>query len=170
MSGIEVTAAGPMDAEVLAEVHSQATDEPWDGRTFAGHLAIPGTVARLAGFAGNGAGGPGGLVLARVAGDDLEVLTVAVVPEARRRGLGRRLLSATIAAGRELGARRLVLEVAVDNTAARALYAGFALTPVGRRVGYYRRDAVVTDGLILAADLNPEATAVCNGRDGRSRR
>jgi ribosomal-protein-alanine N-acetyltransferase len=82
----------------------------------------------------------------RVVGDTAEVLTVGVVPEARRRGIGRRLVRALLEAARTRGAREAFLEVRVDNPAARRLYEAEGFARVGTRRGYYdggRVDAVV---------------------------
>lgn len=61
------------------------------------------------------------------------VVSVWVAPEARRRGLARRLLAAATAWARSRGADRLVLWVTESNAEARALYAGAGFTPTGRR-------------------------------------
>src|SRR5690606_26593862 len=70
--------------------------------------------------------------------DELEILALGVLPAARRGGVGRRLLEHAIEAARASGGRRVLLEVARSNTAARQLYerAGFAVFNVRR--GYYR--------------------------------
>lgn len=61
---------------------------------------------------------------------EVELRLLAVLPETRRTGLGRRLLdeSARLAAAR--GAERVVLDTAVDNEPSQRLY---------RRLGYVRR-------------------------------
>jgi ribosomal-protein-alanine acetyltransferase len=83
--------------------------------------------------------------------DELELLAVGVLPEARRQGLGRRLLEHVIEAVRASGGRRVLLEVARSNTAARRLYegAGFRLLDVRR--GYYR--ATGDDALVMERSL-----------------
>lgn len=78
-----------------------------------------------------------GLALARVAADEAEILTLAVLPEARRRGVGGALLASVAAGAAARGARALFLEVAVGNAPARALYAAAGFVAVGRRRGYY---------------------------------
>lgn len=45
-----------------------------------------------------------------------------VVPEARRRKVGRKLLDAAAQFGREAGAVRLALSTALDNVSAQTLY------------------------------------------------
>jgi ribosomal protein S18 acetylase RimI-like enzyme len=46
-----------------------------------------------------------------------------------------------------------VLEMAVDNGAARALYTAKGFTPVGRRRNYYRQRGGLVDALILRLAL-----------------
>lgn len=92
----------------------------------------------------------GGLVLARVAADESEILTLGVVPDARGRGLGGALLRRAMKTARVRGADCTLLEVEEGNAAARALYAGAGFVAVGRRRGYYAGGA---DALILRATL-----------------
>ena len=56
-----------------------------------------------------------GFVLARAAGDEAEILTLAVTPAARRQGIGRALVQAAAAHAQGLGAETLFLEVATGN-------------------------------------------------------
>ncbi|MBW4093301.1 MAG: GNAT family N-acetyltransferase [Proteobacteria bacterium] len=137
-------AATPAAAATLAALHATAFPpaEAWDTATFAAQLALPGAFARLH--------PEGGLVLGRVSGDEAEILTLAVVPAARRAGLGRALLAAAMAEAGARGARAMFLEVAAANEAARALYAAGGFTPVGRRRAYY---ADGQDALILRTTL-----------------
>ena len=88
---------------------------------------------------------PVGLAMGRVAADELEIHSVAVHPEARRAGLGRRLVVALEQAGKDRGAAEVFLEVRASNTAARTLYARAGYTATGTRAAYYRdgEDAVL---------------------------
>ncbi len=82
----------------------------------------------------------------RVVGDTAEILTVGVVPQARRQGIGGRLLAMLLDEARRRGAVEAFLEVRVDNTAAQQLYEQARFVRVGIRRGYYaegRVDAVV---------------------------
>ena len=109
---------------------------PWTSEEFASVTGMPGAilVTRPAGFA-----------VGRAAGDQAELLTLAVEPDRRRRGEGRAILGAFEARARLLRVREAVLEVSEANTAARVLYAGAGWSPVGRRRGYYSdgHDAIV---------------------------
>lgn len=81
-----------------------------------------------------------------VIGDEAQILTVGVVPDARRRGIGRVLLAALITEAVRRGATTAFLEVRADNQAARSLYASEGFVEIGTRRGYYdagRADAVV---------------------------
>ncbi|MEI6984946.1 MAG: GNAT family N-acetyltransferase [Rhodospirillaceae bacterium] len=95
-----------------------------------------------------------GFILCRAAGDEAEILTLAVLPEKRRRGLGYRLLADGLAGAAARGARTMFLEVAEDNIAALALYAGAGFIPVGRRPGYY-----ISAGRSIAATVMARSLA-----------
>lgn len=82
----------------------------------------------------------------RVVADTAEILTVGVVPHARRQGIGARLLAMLVDEARRRGAIEAFLEVRVDNVGAQRLYEQSRFVQVGLRRGYYgggRVDAVV---------------------------
>ena len=132
-------------AERLAGIHAAAFSAPWDAASLADLLEQAGVFAIEA---------PDGFILLRTVADEAEVLTLAVRPEARRRGLGARLVREGGTAAAARGAARLFLEVADDNAAALALYARAGFSEAGRRPGYYARpDGGRQDALILALNL-----------------
>jgi ribosomal-protein-alanine N-acetyltransferase len=145
-----IEAAGPAHAAALAAIHCAAfpSKEAWSADVIALQLGLPGAFGLI--------DPEGGMVLARVVADEAEILTIAVLPAARRHGLGRALLRTAMDRAAERGAREMFLEVAIANGAARALYAALGFTQVGRRRGYYPGGG---DALILRADLShPGAT------------
>ncbi|GAA2363980.1 hypothetical protein GCM10010170_061390 [Dactylosporangium salmoneum] len=79
--------------------------------------------------------------------DEAWVQNVGVRKDAQRRGVGRRLLEALLGEARRLGARQVLLEVAVDNAAAQKLYAQYGFEAVGIRRGYYQPSN--TDALVM---------------------
>ena len=88
----------------------------------------------------------------QVVADEAHVHNLAVVPEARRRGLARRLLALTLEIAAGKGARAAHLEVRAGNAAARALYRVMGFREVGTRRSYY--SAPVEDAVLLSrADL-----------------
>ncbi len=71
------------------------------------------------------------------AAGEAELLRIAVAPEARGRGHGRRLLEACQIDLQILGVQELHLEVRASNPSAQALYRTCGWREVGLRKGYY---------------------------------
>lgn len=79
----------------------------------------------------------------QTAPDEAEILNIAVHPAARRRGVGKSLLSALLAA---LDGE-VFLEVRASNETAIRLYQSLGFLPVGTRTGYYTHPS--EDGVVL---------------------
>jgi len=79
--------------------------------------------------------------------DEMEILNLAVVPEKRRQGHGRFLLTTALQVGQKIGLQKVWLEVREHNSAARALYASCGFRVEGRRKKYYTDTG--EDGLVL---------------------
>lgn len=97
-----------------------------------------------------------GHLIGRTVVDEGEILTLAVAPERRRRGIAARLLTEALATMAGRGVGRVWLEVRASNDAAQALYQEHGFTPAGRRRGYYREP--VEDALVLRRELPPSAS------------
>ena len=69
--------------------------------------------------------------------DELHITLIAVDPSVRRRGHGKRLLSALLQQARQQGAIYATLEVGSNNLAAIALYANGGFQSAGTRFKYY---------------------------------
>jgi tRNA threonylcarbamoyladenosine biosynthesis protein TsaB len=149
--------AGAFDLERLAVLHAACFAEAWDAEALAVLLAMPGAFGFVAASAHppEPEEGPSGLVIARAAAGEAEIISLAVRPRERRRGLGRRLLDAAAAESLARGAGRVYLEVAADNLAARALYLGAGFAQVGRRANYHQRPEGAVAALVLARDAGP---------------
>ncbi len=144
-----------MTPEAMARLHARAfagQGRAWRREEFDALLRAPGvfTLPAADGFA-----------MGRLLIDEAELLTIAVAPEQRRAGRGAALLAAFEAMAARRGAARAVLEVAADNTAARALYRRFGYDRIGCRRGYYPSAAgPAVDALLLAKSLDgPGRTA-----------
>ncbi|TVQ58256.1 MAG: GNAT family N-acetyltransferase [Rhodobacteraceae bacterium] len=143
----------PYDA--LAAVHAaafaSAGPRPWSAAEIANLAAARGGVLAV-----DAASPVRGFALARVAADEAELLTLAVSPTARRRGVGAALLDAVIGRSAAAGATRLTLEVGAGNEAALALYRRAGFAEVGRRSGYLAAgpdgDALI---MLLVLEPNP---------------
>jgi ribosomal-protein-alanine N-acetyltransferase len=134
--------------DALADLHRRSfqTPPPWSAADFSGLLADPLCFLLVEGDAG--------FLLGRAVAGEAELLTLAVLPEARRRGLGRKLVARFLYQARLRGAERAFLEVSAENAGALALYESAGFSPVGRRKGYYQTPgAPAIDALVLQRDL-----------------
>ena len=139
-----IQVAGALHATMLSAIHGRAfaAEEAWNAQIMAGQLSMPGVFGLIE--------ERGGMILARMAADEAEVLTVAVVPERRQQGLGAALVERASSEARARGARRIFLEVSTRNPAARALYLSLGFVQVGRRPGYYANG---DDALVMSLGL-----------------
>ncbi len=119
-----------MTPEHMAQIHAQCFDQPrpWSMQEFTDLLASD-TVYQCA--------GEHGFALGRIAGPEVELLTIAVTPEHRRQGVAQALMADFEAQAKARGAAEAFLEVAADNDAASALYQRFGFTQAGYRKDYY---------------------------------
>ncbi|WP_026429599.1 ribosomal protein S18-alanine N-acetyltransferase [Schaalia georgiae] len=83
----------------------------------------------------------------KVLGDQGDIMTIGVVPGARGRSVGSRLLDGLIAWARRAGADELFLDVRASNAAAIGLYLSRGFEAVGRRRRYFRNP--VEDALVM---------------------
>ena len=91
----------------------------------------------------------GGMLIAPFEG---QVTNVAVHPDARRQGLGKRVTEALIRDAEERGLEQIALEVRASNAAAIALYESLGFAVAGRRKNFYRRPA--EDALVMLKPIS----------------
>ncbi len=140
---VEPIPAGAVEA--LAILHSAAfPDDPWTAGALARIMALSGGFGWLAWEDDE----PAGFILVRDLGNECEILSLGVAPRWRRRGVARELLATAITEARRRGLPSLVLEVAIDNDPASALYQSAGFVTVGRRARYYSRPDGRVDALI----------------------
>jgi [ribosomal protein S18]-alanine N-acetyltransferase len=147
---IVVEAATAEAAAALAALHATAFDDGWSAAEIGSLLRSPGVFVLSGALAGEVAG----FILCRVVADEAEVLTLAVRPTSRRRGVAATLLDQATAVALAAGARTMFLEVATDNPGAEALYRGRGFDQVGRRPAYFSRPGGAVPALIMRRDLN----------------
>lgn len=140
--------AGAEAADLLAQLHARAFAKPWSAAEIAKLMANGAVFAVLSRDPE-----PDGFAMAWAAAGDAELLTLAVIPEARRRGVGAALVDAVSATALARGAASMHLEVAEDNAAARALYAKLGYEEAGRRQAYYAGEGGFVDAIVMKRTL-----------------
>lgn len=143
--------ARPGDAAALAALHGRAFAHGWSESEFERLLADKAVIAHVARAESRGT--PTGFMLSRRAADEAEILTVAVAPAERGRGIARQLLARHLGRLAAIGIARVFLEVDDGNRPALHLYARAGFREVGRRTGYYARAQGSGAALTLRRDL-----------------
>ena len=142
----------PASAEMLASFHRNpasvgyvliSRDQTPDAGSGAGSDAVSGDIAAYA--------------LALNSGLSADLVTIGTAPSCQRCGFGRAVLDHLVAALPDMGAHELMLEVAVDNVAARNLYAAAGFATVAVRPGYYRRAGGPVDAVAMRRDTRHPA-------------
>ena len=118
----------------VAQLETLCFSDPWSENSVASELNNPlafWLVAlegeRLAGYVGSQS----------VMGES-DMMNVAVHPDFRRQGVGRRLIEALIGELKKRDCHSLTLEVRASNAPAIALYEALGFFEAGRRRNYYR--------------------------------
>jgi ribosomal-protein-alanine N-acetyltransferase len=99
--------------------------------------------------------------------DEAHITTIGVKRSMRGRGLGELMLVHLVEAAREMGARRLTLEVRVSNQVAQSLYRKYSFKEEGIRKRYYSDDG--EDALIMWSDRLDEPAFLASFRDLKAR-
>ena len=140
------------DIDAAAELHAEAFAHPWSGDEFASLLSQAGTFGYV--VRRPGVSRPTGFVLARLTVDEGEILTIAVDPAARGRGLGRQLMDRVLERLHAERALSLYLEVDDTNRSALTLYRRLRFEEVGRRPAYYvNPDGTRSSALVMKRTL-----------------
>ena len=146
---MKLLACTAAETPAMAAAHALAFDASWREDEFEDLLEGEGIYGFLAED-----DEPLGVILCRVAIDEVEVLTLGVTPTARRNGVAQALMTAALVVARQRGAAQAFLEVAVDNEAAIALYERLGFHRAGKRLYYYDRgEAGRMDALVMRLDL-----------------
>jgi len=149
---ISIRRAYKDEAGALASLHRSCFSQSWSRASFESLLDNDNTLALVA----NGSGARQAyeaFVVTSIAADQAEILTLGTAPMMRRSGLARALILAVSAEAHARGASEIFLEVASNNTAAAALYAGIGFCVAGKRPRYYRDVGGASDAIIMRACL-----------------
>jgi ribosomal-protein-alanine N-acetyltransferase len=134
------------DLDAVLAIEQRAFPQPWTRGFFEKELAMPQAACVVATLVGD-AGTIVGYSVCWSILDERHLLNVAVHPDHRSLGVGRRLMDAVLEAGRASGGRVVYLEVRAGNVAARRLYKRLGFRELGVRRGYYGpgQDAIVME-------------------------
>lgn len=118
----------------VAQLENLCFSDPWSEKSVASELSNPLSLwlvamegERLAGYVGS-----------QSVEGEADMMNVAVHPDFRRRGVGKALVNALVAALAEKGVHSLTLEVRVSNESAIGLYKKLGFSQAGLRKKYYR--------------------------------
>jgi ribosomal-protein-alanine N-acetyltransferase len=125
--------ARPGDAAAIAALHGASFQRGW-GEDEIHRLLIQGNVVAHRAMIGRTLIG---FIMSRMAAGEAEILSVAIAPTWRGRGLARPLLELHLRRLAGRGARSVFLEVGENNTPAGRLYQRAGFYEVGLRQGYY---------------------------------
>ena len=127
---------GPGDLELFAALEAEVfPEDPWTPYMIAEELSSPASRYWVATDDAGDVVGYGG---AKVGGDQADVMTIGVAPQARGRGAGAAILDALLDWARQAGAAEIFLDVRPSNEGAIALYNSRGFVEIGRRPRYFR--------------------------------
>jgi ribosomal-protein-alanine N-acetyltransferase len=137
--------------EIMEAAFGARYGEAWTRSQCAGILPMAGVALILADDGESGSAV--GFSLFRSVANESELLLLAVSPNYRRRGVGRKLLQDFLSRARTRGSTRVHLEVREGNPAIQ-MYRHAGFEPIGRRRNYYRaQDGSQFDALTFALEL-----------------
>lgn len=124
----------PCDARAAAAIERACFAHPWSEAALRESLEDPNACFFLL----TADGRPAGYIGANNVSGEVYMNDLAVLPEYRRRGFGRLLLSALVAFARAKEAEFVTLEVRESNIPAVSLYRAFGFQQTGMRKNFYR--------------------------------
>ena len=138
------------DLDEVMVIERRSFSAPWEESTFRGLMRRPSAALLVAETDDELTG----YSVMWFAADEGELGDIAVVPERRGEGIGRRLLRESISVAASRGTRSLYLEVRESNDVARRLYEKVGFSVVGVRKQYYTEPA--EDAIVMKLDLHAE--------------
>lgn len=137
---------GSDHVEPMAQVHAAAFSEheAWTANAFLDLIRLSSTAA----LGIKDGQTLNALLLVQFADPELEILTIATAPDARRQGLARHLIAH---AEQQFRPQKMMLDVAADNVGAIAFYNSLGFREDARRKGYYKRlEGARVDAILMS--------------------
>jgi len=132
-------------APVIANMHAECFNPAWSETEIATLLALPTTRLWLSDV---------GFLLCSCVLDEMEILTIGVLPEYRRQGEAKKLLHQMCDEAKTDGIRTIFLDVSVQNTPAYHLYTKLGFIETHRRSGYYHTPDGPVDAICMMKALS----------------
>lgn len=145
-----------LDADLpeLAGIHAASFSHQWSVADLARMKAQDGTIVLVARRASPYSSNTAiGFLILRIAADEAEVITIAVHPRQRGRGIGKKLMEAGLFRLYSERCKSLFLEVDASNATAVLLYKSLGFKEVGQRKGYYRDGNGDGTALVMRVDV-----------------
>ena len=138
-------------SKMLAELHKGCFAKSWSYLEFESFFERAGVFAAMA---YNKQHAPVGFVLCWLIEDQCDLLSMGVLPDNRRDGVGQMLLDFAMDNAKSLDAKFMVLEVNVNNEAAHTLYEAQGFEKFSIRKGYYTNaDGTLADAVCMRKPL-----------------
>jgi [ribosomal protein S18]-alanine N-acetyltransferase len=149
--GYHIHPVGRGHAKALSEVHKGCFYKGWSHLEFESFFERAGV---FAGLAYDKQQHPVGFVLCWIIEDQCDLLSMGVLADNRRDGVGQMLLDFALANATTLGAKHMMLEVNINNTAAHTLYEAQGFEKFSIRKGYYTNaDGTLADAVCMRKAL-----------------
>ncbi len=139
------------DLPQVMAIENQAFSNPWSVDMVKKELTQDWSTVLLAEAVGPAGWELRGFAIFWLVANEVHVLNVATDTTYRRQGIGRQVMNAVLAHGRQQKCFMATLEVRRSNIAALALYTALGFRAVGMRPNYYTDDR--EDAVIMIMDL-----------------
>jgi ribosomal-protein-alanine N-acetyltransferase len=150
LNGFSLCQVSEAEAGTLTEIHEKCFPRYWNREAFTDFFSVKGTCAFLVEENDN----PVAMMVYRISFEQADIMTIAVLPQWRRRGIAEKMLSEMLAKCRNTGVKKIFLEVEDGNISAFNLYEKCGFKQIGRRKLYYQQlDGSYTDALVMEKKL-----------------
>jgi ribosomal-protein-alanine N-acetyltransferase len=142
----------PEDVPRVHEIDLLSFSMPWPEKSYLFELMEnPTTLALVAELISPGGGLViVGMVVVWIVVDEAHIATIAIHPDFRGQGFGKRLLGETLRQSMQRGVNTVTLEVRENNLLAQQMYVKFGFKIVGRRPHYYKDNN--EDAILMTVD------------------
>ncbi len=146
-----IRAVAQESAEILTHIHEQCFPRYWNREAFTDFFVVDGTFSFLV----ENEFEPVAMLVYRVAFEQADILTLAVLPSWRKKGIAKLLVEKMLDGCKGLGVKKIFLEVEVGNDPAIKLYEDYDFKHISRRKLYYQQlDGSLTDALVMSRKIN----------------